>query len=164
MIISLLVAMDRMQGIGLNGKLPWHISSDLKRFKSLTMNHHVIMGRKTWESIARALPGRKMIVISKDASYLAEGCDVVNFLDRALELAQERDESEAFVIGGGQIFSQMIPRADKIYLTLVDGITPADTFFPVYNPQEWKVIRREVLPKSDKDEYATEFLELARIS
>ena len=164
MIVSLLVAMDQKRGIGRDGGLPWHISSDLKRFKSLTMGHHLIMGRKTWESIRRPLPGRKMIVVSRNPHYLAEGCDVVGNLDRALELARERGETEAFVIGGGQIFSLALSAADKIYLTLVDGVTPSDTFFPEYNPEEWEIVQHEELPVSEKDEYATKFRELTRKS
>lgn len=162
MIISLLVAMDENRGIGLQGGLPWHISSDLKRFKSTTLGHHIIMGRKTWESIGKQLPGRKMVVISNDRNYNAEGCEVVHSLRNALGLARECGEDEAFVIGGGQIFAQALPLADKIYLTHVRTITPADTFFPYYDPSEWVIVRREMLPASEKDEYATEFLELNR--
>jgi len=161
-IISLLVAMDENRGIGLQGGLPWHISSDLKRFKSTTLGHHIIMGRKTWESIGKQLPGRKMVVISNDRNYYAEGCEVVHSLRNALDLARECGEDEAFVIGGGQIFAQALPLADKIYLTHVRTITPADTFFPYYDPSEWVIVRREMLPASEKDEYATEFLELNR--
>lgn len=162
MIISLLVAMDENRGIGLQGGLPWRISSDLKRFKSTTLGHHIIMGRKTWESIGKQLPGRKMVVISNDRNYYAEGCEVVHSLRNALDLARECGEDEAFVIGGGQIFAQALPLADKIYLTHVRTITPADTFFPYYDPSEWVIVRREMLPASEKDEYATEFLELNR--
>jgi dihydrofolate reductase len=161
-IISLLVAMDEKRGIGSRGGLPWHISSDLKRFKSITQGHHIIMGRKTWESIGTPLPGRKMVVISNNQNYYAEGCEVMHSLRNALDLTRERGENEAFIIGGGQIFAQALPLADKIYLTLVRTITPADTYFPYYDPSEWITVRREMLPASENDEYATEFLELNR--
>ncbi len=154
--------MDDNRGIGYQGGLPWHISSDLKRFKSLTMGHHIIMGRKTWESIGNPLPGRKMILITKNRDYKAEGCDVVHSLQNALDLAQQGGEDEVFVIGGGQIFNQALPLADKIYLTHVRTITPVDTYFPSYEPCEWSIVHREMIPASEKDQYATEYLEMNR--
>jgi dihydrofolate reductase len=161
-IISLLVAMDEQQGIGKAGGLPWHISSDLRRFKALTMGHHIIMGRKTWESIAKPLPGRKMVVISRDSEYTAEGCTVVHSLKHALQLARKAGEEEAFVIGGGQIFTLALPDADKIFLTRVEATTSADTYFPTFDPSEWTIIHQQAFPASEKDQYASEFCIMVR--
>ena len=137
MIISLIVVMDEMLGIGLDGGLPWHIPADLKRFKSLTMGHHLIMGRKTYESIGRPLPGRTMIIITRNQDFQAEDCLIAHSLETALEMARAGQEEEVFVIGGGEIFAQAIERADRIYLTLVHGHIPADVYFPKYSLDQW---------------------------
>jgi len=137
MIISIIVAMDEQRGIGKGGRLPWHLSADLKRFKSLTMGHHLIMGRKTYESIGRPLPGRTMIVITRNRSYAAEGCLIAASLKAAIAIAEKRGETEAFIAGGGQIFAQALEFADRIYLTLVHTIVNAGVFFPEYKPKEW---------------------------
>jgi dihydrofolate reductase len=105
-----------------------------------------------------------MVVITHNQKYKAQACDVVHSLQAALDLASKHGEDEAFVIGGGQIFDQTLSQADKIYLTRVRTITPADTFFPNYDPSEWVTVRREYFPASDQDEYATEFLALHRKS
>jgi dihydrofolate reductase len=139
--LSLIVAMARDRVIGRDGKLPWHLSADLKRFKALTMGHHIVMGRKTWESIGRPLPGRTSVVVTRNASYAAAGAHVAASFDSALALAH--DDSEVFVIGGGQIYRQALPLADRIYLTEVDAEYPGDTFFPALNPREWNVAARE---------------------
>jgi dihydrofolate reductase len=139
MLISLIVAMDEEGGIGLQNRLPWHLSSDLKRFKSLTMGHHILMGRKTFESINRSLPGRTMILVTRQANYRPEGCLVVSSLREGLKLAERKGESEIFIIGGGQIFAQAIKLADRIYLTLVHTIVGCDVFFPEYDETSWQV-------------------------
>lgn len=162
MIVSLLVAMDQEGGIGLNGGLPWHISSDLKRFKSLTTGHHVIMGRKTYETIAKPLPDRIMVVISRNPHYRAEGCLIVDSLDQALELAEENGEEEAFVIGGAEIFALALPRADKIYLTVVKAVTVVDTYFPDFDLSEWERGEPVSFPAGGRDEYASKFYILTR--
>jgi dihydrofolate reductase len=137
MIISLIVAMDRRRGIGKDNRLPWRLSADMKRFRELTMGHHLIVGRKTYESIGKPLPGRQMIIVTRQAGFRAEGCFVVQSVDEALELARERGESEVFVIGGAELYWQTLALADRLYLTLVDAEVEADTFFPEFNENDW---------------------------
>jgi len=145
MIISLIVAMDERGGIGLNNRVPWHIPADLKRFKALTMGHHLIVGRKTYESIGRALPGRTMIIITRSKDYRAEGCWVVSSLQQALRLAEERGETEAFIGGGGMIYAQALPQAERIYLTRVHTEVEADVYFPNWEPAGWRILHQEEL-------------------
>lgn len=137
MILSILVAMDERSGIGLQNRMPWHLSTDLKRFKTLTMGHHLLLGRKTYEAIRRNLPGRTMVVVTHKRDYQPEGCFVVNSLQAGLDLAELRGESELFVIGGGQIFAQTIDLVDRIYLTLVHTQASCDVFFPKIDDQDW---------------------------
>jgi dihydrofolate reductase len=139
MIISLIVAMDQAGGIGKDGGLPWHLPADLKRFKALTMGHHLIVGRKTHETIGRPLPGRTTIVLTRDLDYRADGCLVAASLDEALELARQRGEDEAFVIGGAQVYDEALPLADRIYLTGVHGVFEADVYFPQFDLDGWTV-------------------------
>jgi dihydrofolate reductase len=139
--LSLIVAMARNRVIGRDGKLPWHLSADLKRFKTLTLGHHIIMGRKTWESIGRPLPGRTSIVITRQPAYSAPGAYVADSLSSALKLA--RHDPEVFVIGGGQIYRAALPLADRIYATEVDAEFAGDTFFPAISSGEWHVSTRE---------------------
>jgi dihydrofolate reductase len=133
--------MDRNRGIGHNGKLPWHLPADLQRFKALTMGHHIIMGRKTWESIGRLLPGRTSIVITRNRRYSAPGAQVCTSLTDALAAAS--GDREPFVIGGEQIFQMALPCARRIYLTQVLGEYPADAFFPKLEPAQWQQTQRE---------------------
>lgn len=164
MIVSLIVAMDQNRGIGYQGRLPWHLASDLKRFKSLTMGHHVLMGRKTYESIGRALPGRVIFVVSKDPLYQAEDCVVVQSLEEGLHHARDRGEEEIFVIGGGEIFVQSLPYANRIYLTLVHTSTTADVFFPAISPDEWIEDVSNFHPAGGGDDFDHTFIELHRRS
>lgn len=137
MIVSIIAAMDKKRGIGVDNKLPWRLSADLKKFRELTMGHHIIVGRKTFESIGRPLPGRRMIIVTHNRSYKAEGCDVVHSVEDAIELARARGETEVFVCGGAEIYAQVITLADRIYLTLVDAEVAADTFFPAWDWRGW---------------------------
>lgn len=131
--VSIIAAMDSVRGIGRGNKLMWHISEDLKHFKELTSGKAVIMGRKTFESIGRALPNRVNIVVTKNREFRAEGCIIANSLEEALLAAAEKKKSgEIFIIGGGEIYKQAMPFADKLYLTIVEGDFGADTFFPSY--------------------------------
>ena len=143
MIIYLIVAMDEKRGIGIEGKLPWHLPADLRHFKSLTMGHHIIMGRKTYESIGRPLPGRTMVVITRNLAYQAEGCFIAHSLESAIEMARGSGEDEVFIIGGGQIFAEAIELADRIYLTLVHTLTNTDVFFTEMAPDHWEEIKAE---------------------
>ena len=162
MIVSLIVAMDEKGGIGKQNQLPWHLPSDLKRFKKITMGHHLVMGRKTYETIGKPLPGRSMIVVSHQKNYSAIGCLVVNSLKSAIELVDEKHESELFVIGGGEIFHQAINLADRIYLTVVHTDADADVFFPNYDLSHWDLISEENGINDSADEHSSDFKILTR--
>jgi dihydrofolate reductase len=141
--IALVVAVSRNGIIGRNGKLPWHISADLKRFKQITMGKPVVMGRKTWEGLPkRPLPGRQNIVVTRQRGYQAEGGLVVT--DVAAALAAAGQVEEVAVIGGGEIFREVFPLAQRIYLTEVDLEVDGDTHFPRLAPGEWREVAREV--------------------
>jgi dihydrofolate reductase len=157
MIVSLIVAMDERGGIGKNNQLPWHIPSDLKRFKKLTMDHHLVMGRKTYETIGKPLPGRVMVVISHQKDYFPKDCLVVNSLEAAIKLAKDDHESELFIIGGGSIFTQAIGLADKIYLTRVHTDVNADVSFPTIDLTQWVITGREDYIQNSTDEFESDF-------
>ncbi len=135
MTISIIVAVAENNAIGYDNHLLWHISEDLKRFKNLTTGHHIIMGRKTYESVGKPLPGRINIVISKQENYTVDGCLVAKSIEDALLIA--KDDSEVFIIGGGEIYKQALSITDKIYLTRVHAGFAGDTFFPELNLSEW---------------------------
>ncbi len=156
--ISLIAAIGSGRELGKNNQLLWHIPDDLKRFKKITAGHPVIMGRKTYESLGRPLPHRVNIVISRDKNYQAQGANIVDSLEKALDFAQSKDDKEIFIIGGGQIYHQAIERADKLYLTIVEGNFEADTFFPDY--ADFKKITFKQCGKYSNYKYT--FLELER--
>ena len=162
MIISLIVAMDEKRGIGKDGRLPWRLSSDLKRFRELTMGHHMIVGRKTFESIGKPLPGRQTIVVTRNASFKPDGCLVAASVQAALALAQERGETEVFVIGGAEIYAQTLEVADRVYLTQVHAEVDADTFFPELKHDSWTETQSAFQPAGDKNQYAFTFKLLER--
>lgn len=164
MLISLLVAMDEGGGIGRDNRLPWRLSADLRRFKRLTMGHHMLMGRKTYESIGRALPGRTTIVVTRQADYQAEGCTVAHSLEEGIELAKGAGEEELFVIGGGEIFQQALPLAGRIYLTEVHGRAGCDVFFPRLEEGEWRTVEVEEVGADEVNEYATTYRVLERVN
>jgi dihydrofolate reductase len=160
MRISLIVAMAENRVIGRDNQLPWRIPADLKHFKALTMGKPIIMGRKTYESIGRPLPGRDNIVITGDTSYRAEGCQVVHTLEEALRSAGGAEE--AMIIGGATLYRQTLKDADRLYLTLVKAQPEGDTWFPKIEPQEWREIRREVHTADESNEYDYDFVVLDR--
>lgn len=149
-MISYVVAVARNGVIGREGGLPWHISTDLKRFKEITMGKPVVMGRKTWDSLPRKpLPGRRNMVITRQAGFVAEGAEVVSTPAAALALCG--DAPEIAVIGGGEVYRLFWPHVDRLYLTEVDLAVEGDTHFPVVDPAEWREVAREVHPKGEKD-------------
>ena len=149
-MISYVVAVSRNGVIGREGGLPWHISSDLKRFKEITMGKPVVMGRKTWESLPRKpLPGRRNIVITRQPGFAPEGAEVAATAEEALRLAG--DVPEVAVIGGGEVYRLFWPHVDRLYLTEVDLAVEGDTHFPSVDPAEWREVAREVHPKGEKD-------------
>ena len=146
--ISMIVARSRNHVIGRDNQMPWKISADLQFFKRVTMGHPVIMGRKTWESIGRPLPGRRNIIVSRNASYQATGGELVGSLDEALNSLSEFPR--VFVIGGEQLFTQAFPKADRLYITEIDmDVEGGDTFFEVPNKSDWKEVERT--PGSEGD-------------
>jgi len=157
--IALVVAMDKNRAIGRAGALPWHLPDDLKHFKALTLGKTVLMGRKTFQSIGRPLPKRRNVVLTKDPSFGAEGVEVVHSLDDALLL-----DEEIMVIGGGEVYALFLPLATHLHLTLVDTAIPdADTFFPEWNPAEWRETHREFHPADERYLFAFSFVDLERI-
>jgi dihydrofolate reductase len=139
--VTLVVAVAANGVIGDQGRLPWHLPEDLKRFRQLTMGHTIVMGRKTWESIGRLLPGRRTVIVTRQPDYRVEGATVVHGLDDALATA--RGEEEVFVIGGNEIFAAAFPRADRLQVTEIDADFPGDTTFPDYDRGEWREVSRE---------------------
>lgn len=149
-MISYVVAVSRNGVIGREGGLPWHISSDLKRFKEITMGKPVVMGRKTWESLPRRpLPGRRNIVITRQPGFAPEGAEVAATVEQALALCG--DAPEIAVIGGGEIYRLFWPLVDRLYLTEVDLDTGGDTHFPPVLASEWREVDREVHPRGERD-------------
>ncbi|WP_421694753.1 dihydrofolate reductase [Aestuariivirga sp.] len=149
-MISFVVAVSRNGVIGREGGLPWHISSDLKRFKEITMGKPVVMGRKTWDSLPRKpLPGRRNIVLTRAKSFSAEGAEVAGTVEDALALCA--GAPEVAVIGGGEIYRLFWPLVDRLYLTEVDLVVEGDTRFPELVPGEWREMGREVHAKGERD-------------
>ena len=144
MLKSLIVAMSSNNVIGDKGQIPWKIPGEQKMFKDITMGHTLIMGRKTYQDIGRALPGRTNIVITRQTDYTAPGCIVVHDLDSAFKSCPP-DESEAFIIGGGQIFKETIADADRIYLTILPKKVSGDTFFPQFSMSDFEVIKYDFI-------------------
>lgn len=139
--VALIVAMAKNRVIGVDNALPWHLPADLKHFKALTMGHHIVMGRKTYESIGKPLPGRTSMVVTRNAAYSAPGVTAVNSLPAAISACG--DDDEIFVIGGAELYLQAITLADRIYLTEIDADIRGDAYFPELNPGEWKEVSRE---------------------
>lgn len=140
MIISLIAAIDKNRVIGAGGALPWRLPEDLRFFSRTTMGHCIVTGRKNYESIPqkfRPLPGRHNIIVTRNPGYHAPGTTVVPSVEEAIAFAQKRNESELFIIGGGEIFEQTIGMADRLYITHVDAQLDGDTFFPEFDPKQW---------------------------
>jgi len=160
--IALIVAADERGGIGRDGGLPWRLPDDLRRFKVLTMGKPILMGRRTWNSIGRPLPGRRSIVVSRQPGLVIEGAEVAGSLEEALRLSGE--VPEVCVIGGAELYRAALPLADTIYLTRVHATVPADTFLPALNPSDWTVASREEHPEDERHAHSFSFIELQRAS
>ncbi len=161
MTISIIVAASDNNVIGNKGKLPWSLAADMKRMKQLTMGHPLIMGRKTHESIGRALPGRRNIVItSQKVSY--PGCEVVPSLEAALAAVKDDPSGEAFIFGGGEIYKQAMDTADRIYLTRVHATVEGDAFFPVIDLAFWKETERVDHPADAQNQFPFSFMTFER--
>ncbi|WP_420962752.1 dihydrofolate reductase [Brucella sp. IR073] len=161
-LISLIVAIAQNGVIGRDNGLPWRLSTDMKRFKAITIGKPVIMGRKTWESIGRPLPGRANIVVTRDASYFPEGAETAHSVERALELgrirAAEAEVDEICVIGGGEIYRQALPLADRLHVTEIIGEVEGDTTFPKIDPAKWRKVSVEEVDAGEKDSHATRYI------
>jgi len=162
MLISIIVAMDENGGIGVDNRLPWHLPDDLKRFKRLTMGHHLVVGRKTYESIGKPLPGREMIVLTRNPEYEAPGCQIAHSLDEALRMAQAQGEAETFIGGGAQVYAQTLPRADYLYLTRVHATTESDVRFPSIDFQAWIEEKRCYHPADSDHAFAFTYRRLRK--
>jgi dihydrofolate reductase len=161
MIVSMIAAMAKDRVIGLNGLMPWHLPADLAHFKRSTMGCPVIMGRKTYDSIGRPLPGRENIVLSRSNSLQLEGCVVVNTLESAL--SKLKDSSEVFIIGGQQLYQQALPLADRLYLTHIGAEFEGDTFFPDYSDIQWSQLSVESHRADSKNAWPYRFEILERV-
>ena len=156
-IISIIAAIGSNRELGKDNKLLWHIPEDLKRFQKITFGHPVIMGRTTFESLGKPLSGRTNIVVTRNKDYTIPGCIITYSFEEAIKIAEDKDQNEIFIIGGGQIYKQGIEFANKLYLTVVEGNFDADTFFPDYSRFN-KVIFRQ---KGQYKQYKYTFLELS---
>ncbi len=160
MHVSFILAADEDNAIGAKGVVPWRMRSDLRRFKRLTTGHHILMGRKTWESLGKPLPGRVNLVVTRQAGYRAPGAVVCSSPEEGVETARRAGEEELFVIGGARMYAALLPLAERIYLSRIHTRTPAaDTFFPLdfLSPPEWVCRSRENISAGEGDEYGYTF-------
>jgi len=160
-MITMIAAIGSNNAIGKDNELLWHLPNDLKRFKKVTAGHHVIMGRKTYESLGRPLPNRTNIIISRNEEYRAEGCVVVNSLEAALAAAAA--DPNPFILGGAQIYTQAMPLADVLDITLVKANLEADAFFPEIDPTIWKEVSREDFQADDRHAYNYSFVKYKKV-
>jgi dihydrofolate reductase len=150
--VSLIAAVAANGVIGRDGRMPWHLPEDLKRFKALTMGHAIVMGRKTFDSIGRLLPGRRTIIVTRQRNYRVEGAEVVHSVDDAIALA--RGDDEIFVIGGGEIYVQALPRATRLHMTEIDTAVEGDVRFPPIQKAQWHEVDRESRRSEDGTPFA----------
>lgn len=159
-MITIIAAIAKNGALGKNNQLIWHLPADLQRFKKVTLNHHIIMGRKTYESLGKPLPKRINIVVSRDPNYIAEGCTVVNSLEAALEAAKE--DPNPYILGGAEIYKQALQFANVLDLTFVHENFEADAFFPEINPTIWQEVSREDHGADEKNKYDYSFVRFER--
>ncbi|MDC3415324.1 dihydrofolate reductase [Aquibacillus salsiterrae] len=158
-MISLLFAMDKQRVIGYNNDLPWRLPNDLKFFKQLTTNNIVIMGRKTYDSMKGPLPNRRNIILTRDRAFQQEGIEVIHSIDTVLEWNKKDPTVEYFVIGGAEIFEQILPFADRMYMTRIDDTFLGDTFFPAFQEENWVQTKVEKGIKDEKNPYDYYFIQ-----
>ncbi len=160
--LSIICGMDENRLIGKDNALPWHLPADMAYFKKTTMSKPLLMGRKTYESIGKPLPGRRNIIITRDSSYQAEGCDVTHSIQQALDLVA--DQPEIMLMGGASLYEQTIDIADCLYITEIHHKFEGDAWFPAINPIQWKESWRENHPADDRNHYPFSFVKYLRIS
>lgn len=152
-MISLLVAMDRNNVIGFENDMPWHLPNDLKYFKEKTTGHTIIMGRKTYDSIGRPLPNRKNVILTRQTTEFPNDVEVIHNIEEIYEWQKSHPNEELFVIGGGDIFKQVLPFADRLYITKIDEAFEGDTFFPEFSLSDWKLTTSIKGEKNSKNNY-----------
>ncbi len=161
MILSMIAAMDKNHIIGADNEMPWHLPDDLKFFKATTLGKTIIMGRQTFESIgSKPLPKRRNIVITRNRNFVAEGAEVFSSVELAIKTCQT--EKEAVIIGGGQLYKQMLPLADKLYLTLIDADIDGDTYFPKWLAEEWQILASTYHAQDEAHAFSFRFVTLLR--
>ena len=161
MEISLIAAFDKNQAIGKNGDLPWHLSSDLKHFKNITTGNTIVMGRKTFDSIGRALPNRKNIVLTRNLKWQYEGVVTINNVNEIFEIC--KNDSEIFVIGGAEIYNAFLEIATKMILSYVETeVKDADAYFPKFKSENWKVMDESEIIKEENDEFSYKIITLKK--
>lgn len=165
MEIALIAAHAYNRVIGKGGQLPWHLPADLRRFRQLTTGHHVLMGRKTWESINKPLKDRTLLIVTHQRDYrppVEQGVVVVHSIEEGIELAKQRGETLLFIAGGAQIFQQTIHIASRLYITLIEAQVEGDTYFPQYHTCEWLLVEEQIHPADKRHPYAFRFLVYVR--
>jgi dihydrofolate reductase len=155
MKLSLIAAMSKNRVIGIDNRMPWHLSADLKRFRAVTWGKPILMGRKTYQSIGRPLPGRENIVLTSDKAYRAEGCSVAHSLDQALEAVAHHPE--AMIIGGSALYQAALPLAERLYLTRIDQDFQGDTFFPEFDESQWREVECRLVDNDPAVSFAYAF-------
>ena len=162
MQLSIIVAMDQHRLIGRDNQLPWHLPADLAHFKKITLGKPIVMGRKTFESMGRALPGRRNVVLTRQTQWQATNCEVVHSLAQVMTLL--KDESEAMIIGGADLFAEALPHVSHLYITWIDAVYEGDTYFPMWKQDEWKQVSEHIRLADEKNEQDMCFVELIRHS
>lgn len=162
MNLTIIAAMSENRVIGRDNDLAWHLPDDLKRFKELTKGHHVIMGRKTFESVGKPLPGRTNIIVTNQKEYKAPGCIIVHTLKEAIQKAE--NDKQPYIIGGGKIYDQALPLCDTLEITHIHAQVEGDTYFPEVDTSKWQIVAKESHPADDKHEFAFDFLTYQRVS
>jgi len=164
MLISLISAIEKNNTIGLNNSLLWHLPEDLKYFKTKTLGHFVLMGRKTYQSLGKKLKDRKIIVVTRDSKFQDSECVIVNSIDEGLEYAKQNGEAELFICGGEQIYTKLIIIAERLYITHVNCELKGDTFFPNFQLSEWKIMNSIFRESDNKHQYSFKIVEYERTS
>ena len=162
MIISIIVAMSENNGIGVSGELPWHLPADLKRFKILTMGHHLIVGRITFQSIGKPLPGRHIVVLTRNRCYQPVGVEKASSLDEAIRIAENHGDDEVFIGGGEQVYASALGIAHRIYLTKVHTEIEADAFFPSIQETEWAIVDSDFHPADERHTYPFTYVKMEK--
>lgn len=156
MRLSIITAMAANRVIGIENRLPWHLPEDLQHFKTLTMGHHIVMGRKTYDSIGKPLPGRTTVIITRNMDYAVPGCIAVNSIDAALTVCH--GDSEVFFVGGAELYAQALHIAHRIYLTEIKRDFPGDAYFPPFDPSQWDEVSREKHTTTNSEPYDYHFV------